>query len=635
MDILKLVCDGLSHTKHKWLLVLDNADDLALCKSGDSRATIVRKGRRTPASIKRFIPCPTNGSILITTRDRAVARELAKPEEIISVNNMGLNEALRLWNVKHHGKTSQRHYQRLVNELLTRLEFNPLAICQAAAYINSDPDVVTVQTYLAIFKRMDGDTLTLLNTEPNQFGGDPQASRAILKAWKRSVKQSCADFPMSINVLELMSCYDQHGVIPKSLLQPCWQIFPDANETLVDNALRRLEDQFYVNKPHCQTYKLPTLVYLGVQKWLLERKGLEDRRTDAMWILAGVFPHEDSLDLAKASVYFPHVVTVLGIAEESHDLDYQSFCTFQPRSDQRRWALLLKNISWYLERERMPARAICAARKAVLILESHPRASEEDRIVGFVNLARRLHRNGQLNEAEKFARKAYKRAKDELGKHHHLTLRCAQEHSEIEDSQQSSERSDDRSRPVASSRDGEHVENGIELVEYCQILLPAQAHASLPTVDEFEQPGAKTIRGGSSRFQHVEVPAPASHHAVRTLTRSGRARAPLRDQPSYFSLLNNFTPRNHDRSSMISELEYNHDDQMEYSPERNRRNQVDDPERHFPGQGRFQLGDRRGISHYEGHRRRKRHRTEPDATGERIGCVGFLGVLWYWCCEDD
>ncbi|KAL8815637.1 MAG: hypothetical protein Q9191_008440, partial [Dirinaria sp. TL-2023a] len=116
-------------------MILDNADDSNLffdlreerAKTGASEVA------RAALPLHAYLPQTRNGSILITSRNRDVAVRLTgRYEDTIKVESMDESQALRLFKKKAQSDFDDRVALRL----LEALGFVPLAISQAAAYIN-------------------------------------------------------------------------------------------------------------------------------------------------------------------------------------------------------------------------------------------------------------------------------------------------------------------------------------------------------------------------------------------------------------------------------------------------------------------------------------------------------------------
>lgn len=256
-----------------------------------------------------------------------------------------------------------------------------------------------------------------------------------------------------------------------------------------------------------------------------------------------------------------------------------------------------------------------------------------------MNLARRLHRRGQLNEAKKFAQKAGKRAKDKLGRHHHLVSRCAQELSQIEESQR---------RPMvfdsSSSAHGTSWTENIELQNYGQMPRPAPTHTRLPTVDEFELPGTQftyhdTAQQTQAQPTHARLPVSSTDLFRRPIACSEGAHATLNRQPSSFSLLASFTHRYHvpnrNHNSMVSELGYIPCERMNYIQDGPSKSQANDSGRGIDGQGHDEDEDRRRKRRHDRHRRRKRVRAEPEARDETNGWMNLWREFRLQLCGYD
>lgn len=67
-----------------------------------------------------------------------------------------------------------------IEELTAALEYMPLAIVQAAAYIAQKAPRCSVQQYLAEFRRSDRKRTTLLDSEAGQLRRDYEAKNSII-----------------------------------------------------------------------------------------------------------------------------------------------------------------------------------------------------------------------------------------------------------------------------------------------------------------------------------------------------------------------------------------------------------------------------------------------------------------------
>lgn len=103
-------------------------------------------------------------------------------------------------------------------DLLRHLNYMPLAISQAAAYIRQRAPLVTVSKYLEQFRRSEEDQKSLLKKAIRDRRRDPSASNSVLATWQISFDYIRAAQPSAATLLSLMSFFDPQG-IPESLLR--------------------------------------------------------------------------------------------------------------------------------------------------------------------------------------------------------------------------------------------------------------------------------------------------------------------------------------------------------------------------------------------------------------------------------
>jgi hypothetical protein len=171
-DIFKLVHDWLRDERNgKWLIVLDNADDArwlleTRCTSGAVLASGSYDGSTTP--LWEYLPQSQHGSVLVTTRSRSVARKLVEERDIIAVEPMDEAHAVALFERKLLTQSDQEDSI----ELVAALEFMPLAVVQAAAYINQRALRCSVREYIEKFQKTDRNKTSLLTYEAGHLRRD-------------------------------------------------------------------------------------------------------------------------------------------------------------------------------------------------------------------------------------------------------------------------------------------------------------------------------------------------------------------------------------------------------------------------------------------------------------------------------
>jgi hypothetical protein len=127
--------DWLRDKKAKWILILDNVDNagfLLEAERAGKKGAVTSADGRTLQPLIAYIPQSQNGSILITTRTKEIALKLVEESDIITVNQMEEAHALALFEKKLGTDADGDD----ICELATALEYMPLAIIQAVAYIS-------------------------------------------------------------------------------------------------------------------------------------------------------------------------------------------------------------------------------------------------------------------------------------------------------------------------------------------------------------------------------------------------------------------------------------------------------------------------------------------------------------------
>ncbi|KAI1181394.1 P-loop containing nucleoside triphosphate hydrolase protein [Nemania serpens] len=105
-DIFQLVYQWLQNERHgQWLLILDSADDVDLFYGGDEKGKQTATTGPENRALWTYLPQSSNGSILITTRDKELASRLTgNRDRAIEVGPMDQDHALALLATKLGGQ---------------------------------------------------------------------------------------------------------------------------------------------------------------------------------------------------------------------------------------------------------------------------------------------------------------------------------------------------------------------------------------------------------------------------------------------------------------------------------------------------------------------------------------------------
>lgn len=129
-DLMKSVLKWLQDPRHKWKLILDSVDDDSFfdeCRYSNGPESAM-------LPVRAFIPMSTNGSMIMTTRSKAVADGFVNDKFHIDVGPMSEADAQLLLGAKLGGRLTTED-KELVPRLVEALDFIPLALVHAAAYI--------------------------------------------------------------------------------------------------------------------------------------------------------------------------------------------------------------------------------------------------------------------------------------------------------------------------------------------------------------------------------------------------------------------------------------------------------------------------------------------------------------------
>jgi hypothetical protein len=141
------------------VLILGNIDD----------ATFLVEARSTGGSLDTtnsqpflaYIPQSENGSTLITSRNSGAALKLVEESDIMTIEPMGGADVLSLFRKKLRMPGESKD----VAELVALLEFMPLAIVQAAAYISQKAPRCSVRQYIEKFQGSDKEKTSLFGSQ--------------------------------------------------------------------------------------------------------------------------------------------------------------------------------------------------------------------------------------------------------------------------------------------------------------------------------------------------------------------------------------------------------------------------------------------------------------------------------------
>ncbi|RAQ57319.1 kinesin light chain [Aspergillus flavus] len=289
-DLKILVRQRLSaKTAGKWLLVIDNADDLDLL-----RGTYQTEG------LLAFLPESDGGLTIFTTRHGAVAQYLAG-SDVVEIEKMTRQETTDLLQKSLVRKNPSDNFETMVN-LLAELEYLPLAITQAAAYINTNKS--SISEYLRLLKKTEQDAVALISTDFGDKTRYRNSMNAVAKTWTITFNKILECDTLATDLLAFISCIEWRA-IPYSILPAA---YPEAR--LVGAIGTLCSYSFLERRDDGTKLDMHRLVHLATRMWVNQNGRKAETAIATLKHLAEVFPSDDYTNREIWRDYLPHVARI-------------------------------------------------------------------------------------------------------------------------------------------------------------------------------------------------------------------------------------------------------------------------------------------------------------------------------------
>ncbi|KAF2802610.1 uncharacterized protein BDZ99DRAFT_468813 [Mytilinidion resinicola] len=436
-NIFKLVHDWLRDCKDPWLLILDNVDDarFLLHVQADGQGQQPTDDSRTASRpLREYLPHCERGSIIVTTRNMDAALKLVERRDVITVEPMDEAQAQALFKKKLGVQGDDSDIAKLV----AALEYMPLAIVQAAAYISEEAPRCSVVKYLDEFSRSERKRTSLLNHDKGQLRRDWEAKSCIIVTWQISFEHILQTRPSAADLLSLMSFFDRQG-IPESVLrsravQRGAQLNrQDQTEEDIDSheeddtsqsstsedelSEDEFEEDVVALRNFClisvnidgTSFEMHALVQLATRKWLDSNGMLEQWKQHFISNLCAAFPTGQYENWVACQALFAHAKSAVGQRPEGE-------------SSLAEWATLLYRAAWYAEGTGNIPDAKEFALKSMKVRSRVLGQEHEDTLwsMGMVGSAYKL--GGQWDAAEELEVQVMETREKKLGADHPSTL---------------------------------------------------------------------------------------------------------------------------------------------------------------------------------------------------------------------
>ncbi|KAK4206669.1 P-loop containing nucleoside triphosphate hydrolase protein [Rhypophila decipiens] len=376
-----------------WLLVLDNADDLALFGVGLASHNTSSGRPEELTSLYNYVPSSGTGTVLWTSRDERIVGTLVGSRRGIQVGPMSPAEAKILLGTSRNEEVASKDAVD-AEKLLQELQWLPLAISQAGAYLRRTSTPIT--DYLS--KLAEERWQTLKETEFDRHRR-PNVPNSVLETWNISIERIQRENKMAYRIMHIIA-YVNNQDIPFEIITAAGLFGdeggvgdPRQNKDRVVKAVTRLKEfsflGFLRGVDNTRSYEMHKLVQEAT------RYGLSIRNPEkevyfsgiALQIMAELFPERKREAWAECERYIAHAVQV----------DYLY--------DRGRWR----------EKEPVDQRAY-DLRRAVLG-EKHP-----DTIRSMADLATTYNAQGRYAEAEPMNINILELRREVLGEKHPDTI---------------------------------------------------------------------------------------------------------------------------------------------------------------------------------------------------------------------
>jgi tetratricopeptide (TPR) repeat protein len=417
-------------------MIVDNADDPGVLMGGAG-------GDLRAARLYDYLPYSNKGKILFTTRSRKVAGDLTQ-SSVLDLNDMSKTEAWQLL-ARRVSNPALLDNREATEQLLETLTYLPLAIVQAAAFVNNNN--ISVSRYMSLFRKTGTELFSEHFEDPSRYR---EMEGTIAKTWLISVDQIRIQDPLAAEYLSFIACIDRIN-IPRSLLPPGGSPMQQAKAigTLTGYAFLTERQQVLQEPESERFFDMHRLVHM-VSVWWLDGHAAQTAWTvKAAARLKELIPYGGHEGREAWTMYLPHAIhvarlngTLDGTARASL-LDRIGRCQaslgqYSAAETTHRQALVLREkglgeehnqtlISMnevgfalgfqgkYREAEFMNRQTL-ALKEKVLGLE-HP-----DTLTSMNNLALVLSRQGKYEEAESMNRQTLALKEKVLGLEHPDTL---------------------------------------------------------------------------------------------------------------------------------------------------------------------------------------------------------------------
>ncbi|EHK16134.1 uncharacterized protein TRIVIDRAFT_133938, partial [Trichoderma virens Gv29-8] len=292
-DDLFLTVRHCIESQTRWLLILDNADDLT--RFGVDTTSDHSK------SLRSYIPHGPGGTVLWTSRDEHI-HALAGSRQSVQVPHMVVGEAKDLLAVARNESIRDDEIQD-AEDLLQELQWLPLAISQAGSYMRRTSTPIKI--YLS--RLSDGKSRwdTLKKTQHDKYRR-LDIPNSILETWDISIQHIRQESETAYKVLHTIAYIDNENIPQRFICdastrfdQPGQEQSSESNEEVLESVITRLKEFSFISARRNENGDDPSFdMHKLVQEAIRYRLHTKDTTLEtqfsstALRVISGLFPQE-------------------------------------------------------------------------------------------------------------------------------------------------------------------------------------------------------------------------------------------------------------------------------------------------------------------------------------------------------
>ena len=376
-----------THEEETWLLIGDNADDLA--------------------AVTEFLPTRGNGAILLTSRSHAVGKHMRK----IELDKLTQEEGVQFL-LARMGAAGKQALEALpaaerqaAEQLYTLMDGLPLALDQAAAYIEQYG--CTLAEYLALYLQQRATFLNLGNSVDQQDYPD-----SVATTWLLSFQRVEQASPAAADLLRALAFLHPDAIPGALLLAGAAELGSHLqamieNPALLQQAIDIVKGYSLIrHNPKTEMLSIHRLVQAVIQDGLAER----ERRVwaeRAMLAVNVAFPQVEPETWPQCQRLLPHAMLAAEYIERDAIISEEA-------------GRLLFETASYLQYRARYAEAEPLFQRALDIREQRLGSGHLDVAASLIGLADLHREQGKFAEAEPRFQRALRLREERLGSEHFL-----------------------------------------------------------------------------------------------------------------------------------------------------------------------------------------------------------------------